>query len=106
MRNTVNELQLHFSPFGYLDLQAACAIGDAFELHEGELFEIIDDAWNGDLEKPVTISVTNCVKQKALLGYRLKKQNRVNTRFYWVLHQTETAWTITRYFESAHWVAV
>jgi hypothetical protein len=44
MRNTVSELQVQFSPFGYLDLQAVCEIGNELELHEGELFEIIDDA--------------------------------------------------------------
>ncbi|MGL1955838.1 MAG: hypothetical protein OCD00_00785 [Colwellia sp.] len=43
MRNTVSELQVQFSPFGYLDLQAVCEIGDELELHEGELFKIIDD---------------------------------------------------------------
>lgn len=44
MRNTVSELQVQFSPFGYLDLQAVCEIWEEVELHEGELFEIIDDA--------------------------------------------------------------
>lgn len=43
MRNTVEELQGCFSPFGYLDLQAICQIGEALELHEYELFAIIDD---------------------------------------------------------------
>jgi len=43
IKNEVQELQIHFSPFGYLDLQVACEIGDHVDLREGELFEIIDD---------------------------------------------------------------
>ncbi len=43
MKNEVNELQLHFCPFGYLDIQRACEIWDELWLYERELFEIIDD---------------------------------------------------------------
>ena len=44
MRNTVSELQGYFCPFGYLDVQAMCELGDELELSEYQLFEIIDDA--------------------------------------------------------------
>ena len=43
IKNEVQELQLYFSPFGYLDLQRACEIGDQLELREGDIFELIDD---------------------------------------------------------------
>jgi hypothetical protein len=44
MRNDTRELQLHFCPFGFLDIRAACAIWNEIWLYEYELFEIIDDA--------------------------------------------------------------
>lgn len=43
IKNEVKELQTYFSPFGYLDLKAACEIGDQVDLYEGELFDIIDN---------------------------------------------------------------
>lgn len=43
MNNEVRELQQHFCPFGYLDLQQACKIWDQVWLYESDLFEIIDD---------------------------------------------------------------
>lgn len=43
MKNEAQELASSFCPFGYLDLQAACAIWDAIELRESDLFEIIDN---------------------------------------------------------------
>jgi len=44
MINDIRELQFHFCPFGYLDVQATCNIWNEIWLHEYELFEIIDDA--------------------------------------------------------------
>lgn len=41
--NEVHELQLHFCPLGYLDIQAACNIWNEIWLYEYELFEIIDN---------------------------------------------------------------
>lgn len=41
--NTANELATYFCPFGYLDLQAACEIGDAIWMYEDGIFEVIDD---------------------------------------------------------------
>lgn len=41
--NTAEALATHFCPFGYLDLKAACAIGDTVWLFEYQIFEIIDD---------------------------------------------------------------
>lgn len=43
IKNDVRELQLHFSPFGYLDLQKACLVGDELDLSESDIFEIIDE---------------------------------------------------------------
>ena len=43
IRNDVQELQIQFSPFGYLDLQKACEIGDHVDLKEADIFEIIDE---------------------------------------------------------------
>ncbi|MCG7549029.1 MULTISPECIES: hypothetical protein [unclassified Pseudoalteromonas] len=39
----MSELQGYFCPFGSLDIRAICKIGDDLDMHEGELFEIIDD---------------------------------------------------------------
>ena len=36
-------LKSGFCPFGSLDIRAICKIGDDLDMHEGELFEIIDD---------------------------------------------------------------
>lgn len=41
--NDVRELQLYFCPFGYLDVKAACEIGDCVWLCERDIFEIIND---------------------------------------------------------------
>ena len=43
VKNEVNELQLYFCPFGYLDVKAVCEIGDSLWIYERELFEIIDN---------------------------------------------------------------
>ena len=43
MNNDTRELQSYFCPFGYLDVQAACKIGEALSLSEADLFEIIDN---------------------------------------------------------------
>ena len=43
MKNEVQELQIYFSPFGYLDLQRACQIWDELWLYERSLFEIINE---------------------------------------------------------------
>ena len=41
--NDTQELQLYFCPYGYLDIKAACDIGDSVWLYERDLFEIIED---------------------------------------------------------------
>ena len=41
--NSVEELLLYISPFGYLDLEKACAIGDSVWLFEGDIAEIIHE---------------------------------------------------------------
>lgn len=46
IKNEEQELQLYFSPFGYLDLQTACKIGDLVELRERDVFEMIDEYKN------------------------------------------------------------
>lgn len=43
MNNDVLELQSYFCPLGFLDVQAACKIGQALWLSIRELFEIIDN---------------------------------------------------------------
>ena len=43
MNNNTRELQSYFCPFGFLDVQAACKIGEALSLSEADLFEIIDN---------------------------------------------------------------
>ena len=41
--NETKELQTYFCPFGCLDVERACNIGDELWIYENELFEIIDD---------------------------------------------------------------
>lgn len=41
--NTTSELQRYFCPFGYLDLERACAIGNIIWYSEYQLFEVIDN---------------------------------------------------------------
>lgn len=43
MKNSVEETMSQFCPFGYLDIRAACKIGDEVSLREEEIFEIIDN---------------------------------------------------------------
>ena len=39
----MSKLQECFCPFGYLDVRAICKIGNALDMREDELFDVIDD---------------------------------------------------------------
>ena len=42
--NTINELQIQFCPFGYLDLEVVTEIWQSVQLSSAEVFDIINDS--------------------------------------------------------------
>ncbi len=69
--NTADELAWYFCPFGYLDLKAACAIGDGVWIFEQGLFDIIDDfRENIGLEGFSDIDPVYCILEHILQSSR------------------------------------
>lgn len=67
MKNEMSELQGHFCPFGYLDIQAACKIWDGIDLNEHDLFEVMlefkESTWISNWED---IDSVYCILEKIL----------------------------------------